>query len=85
MEIALSYCEENDPEMLREKWKEQEAALKKGEAEAQRMDEDFLNALKIGMPPTSGIGMGIDRLVMVLTDQISIRDVIFFPFMKPEE
>jgi len=83
-EIALSYCEENEPEELKRKWEEQEAALKKGDEEAQRMDDDFLNMLGIGMPPTSGVGMGIDRLVMLLTNQPSIRDVILFPFMKPE-
>jgi len=84
-EVALSYCEENDPDALRAKWEQQEKALKGGNIEAQRMDEDFLTALKIGMPPTSGVGMGIDRLVMLLTNQPSIRDVILFPFMKPEK
>jgi len=84
-EIALSYCEENDPEILKEKWKQQESALKKGDVEAQKMDEDFLNMLKIGMPPTSGVGMGMDRLVMIITNQSSIRDVILFPFMRSKE
>lgn len=83
-EIALSYCEENDPEALKKKWEEQEKSLKKGNEEAQRMDLDFINALEIGMPPTSGVGMGIDRLVMLLTNSPSIRDVIFFPFMRPK-
>lgn len=84
-EIALSYCEENDPEALAKKWKTQESKLKKGDEEAQRTDEDFLNMLKVGMPPVSGVGMGMDRLVMLLTNSPSIRDVILFPFMKPEE
>ena len=83
-EIALSYCEENNPKELENKWMQQEEALKKGDEEAQRLDEDFLNMLRIGMPPTSGLGMGIDRWVMLLTNQPSIRDVILFPFMKPE-
>jgi len=81
-EIALSYCEENDPEELENKWKQQEKALKKGDEEAQKMDKDFLNMLKVGMPPTSGLGLGIDRLVMLLTNSPSIRDVILFPFMR---
>jgi len=83
-EIGVSYCEENDPEALRKKWLEQEKKLKKGDYEAQRLDEDFLEALEFGMPPTSGVGMGIDRLVMLLTNSATIRDVIFFPFMKPK-
>ena len=70
--------------MLEKNWKEQEEAQKKGDKEAQRMDTDFINALKVGMPPTCGIGIGVDRLVMFLTNQPSIRDVILFPFMKPE-
>jgi len=84
-EIAFCYCEENDPRELERKWKEQEEALRKGDQEAQRMDPDFIEALEIGMPPVSGIGMGMDRLVMILTNQPSIRDVILFPFMKPRE
>ncbi|MBU2104417.1 MAG: lysine--tRNA ligase [Nanoarchaeota archaeon] len=81
-EIALSYCEENDPYALAKKWKEQEMKLKEGDEESQRNDEDFLNMLRIGMPPVSGVGMGMDRLVMLLTNSASIRDVIMFPFMK---
>lgn len=83
-EMGNVYSELNDPQILEEYWKEQESILSKDE-EAQRMDEDFLNMLKIGMPPTSGVGIGVDRLVMLLTDSPSIRDVILFPFMKPEK
>ena len=79
-----NYSELNDPQILTENWKKQETALKKGDEEAQRMDEDFINMLEVGMPPTCGIGIGIDRLVMLLTNSPSIRDVILFPFMKPE-
>ncbi len=85
MELGNNYSELNDPELLTENWKKQEQAMKKGDEDAQPMDEDFINALKIGMPPTCGIGIGVDRLVMLLTNQPSIRDVILFPFMKPEE
>jgi lysyl-tRNA synthetase class 2 len=84
MEAGNNYSELNDPKILAENWKKAEEALKKGDVEAQRMDRDFINALEIGMPPACGIGIGIDRLIMLLTDQPSIRDVIFFPFMKPE-
>jgi lysyl-tRNA synthetase class 2 len=85
MEIGLSYCEQNDPKVLERYWKFAEEKSKKGDEEAQRIDEDFLNALKIGMPPTSGLGVGIDSLAMILSDQKSIRYVILFPFMKPEK
>ena len=84
MELGLSYCEQNDPEVLEKYWRFAEEKFKKGDLEAQPRDDDFLNALKVGMPPTSGLGVGIDRLAMLLTDNSSIRDVIFFPFMKPE-
>ncbi len=85
MELGNNYSELNNPRILTENWKKQEEALRKGDKEAQRMDEDFINALEIGMPPTCGIAIGVDRLVMLLTNQSSIKDVIFFPFMRPEE
>ncbi|MBU4360679.1 lysine--tRNA ligase, partial [Patescibacteria group bacterium] len=80
-ELGNVYSELNDPQVLKQYWQEQENNLSK-DAESQRLDLDFLNALEVGMPPTSGIGIGIDRLVMLLTDSLSIRDVIFFPFMR---
>lgn len=83
-ELGNNYTELNNPEVLRENWSGQEESLKKGDDEAQMMDWDFIRALEIGMPPTCGIAIGIDRLVMLLTNSSSIRDVIFFPFMKPE-
>ncbi|MBU1120329.1 lysine--tRNA ligase, partial [Candidatus Micrarchaeota archaeon] len=85
IELGLSYSEENNPEILKEKWKKAEEFFKKGDIEAQRMDNDFIRALEYGMPPTSGLGIGIDRLAMILTDSVSIRDVILFPFMRPEK
>ncbi len=84
-EIIKAYDELNDPLDQEERLKEQAKLKQKGDAEAMPMDEDFINALKIGMPPTAGYGLGIDRLVMLLTNQPSIKDVILFPFMKPEE
>jgi len=84
MELGLSYCEQNDPLALENYWKFAEEKFRKGDLEAQPTDHDFINALKIGMPPTSGLGVGIDRLAILLTDSPSIRDVIIFPFMKPE-
>ena len=81
-EIGNSYSEENDPKRIEEYWKKSEIAFRKGKIEEQRLDKDFIQALKYGMPPASGLGIGIDRLVMLLTNSPSIRDVIFFPFMK---
>jgi len=84
-EIIKSYDELNDPIDQENRLIEQVKLKQKGDTEAMPMDEDFLVALKTGMPPTAGFGLGIDRLVMLLTNQPSIRDVILFPFMKKEE
>ncbi len=83
-ELGNSYSEQNDPKELEEYWKKAEQKFKKGETEEQRLDKDFINALKHGMPPASGIGIGVDRIIMLFTNSPSIRDVILFPFMKPE-
>lgn len=83
-EIANAYSELNDPIDQRERFEEQIKLLEKGDNEAMFIDQDFLRALEYGMPPTSGMGMGIDRLTMFMTNSSSIQDVLFFPQMKPE-
>lgn len=84
-EIANAYSELNDPIDQRERFEEQLRLSEKGDDEAMFIDQDFLRALEYGMPPTSGMGIGIDRLVMLMTNQSSIQEVLFFPQMKPEK
>lgn len=83
-EIANAYTELNDPVEQRERFEEQLRLAERGDEEAMALDNDFMRALEYGMPPTSGLGIGIDRLVMILTGQHSIQEVLFFPQMRPE-
>ena len=84
-EIANAYSELNDPVEQRERFEEQAKLMERGDDEAMFIDYDFLRALEYGMPPTSGIGFGVDRLCMLLTGKSSIQDVLFFPMMRPEK
>jgi lysyl-tRNA synthetase class 2 len=83
-EIANAYTELNDPIDQRERFVHQLSLAERGDDEAMSMDEDFLRSLEFGMPPTSGLGIGIDRLTMLMTNQTTIQEVLFFPQMKPE-
>jgi lysyl-tRNA synthetase class 2 len=84
-ELANAYTELNDPIDQKARFEEQLRLMERGDEEAMFIDHDFLRALEYGMPPTSGIGIGIDRLAMMLTGQVSIQDVLFFPQMRPEK
>jgi lysyl-tRNA synthetase class 2 len=85
MEVANGFCELNDPDEQAEKFRAQVAERGRGDDEAMLFDEDYVEALSYGMPPTAGEGIGIDRLAMLFTNSHSIRDVIFFPLMRPKK
>ena len=84
MEISNGFSELNDPEDQRRRFEAQLKERERGDEEAHQMDEDYIRALSYGMPPAGGVGVGIDRLCMLLTDQHTIRDVILFPLLRPE-
>jgi lysyl-tRNA synthetase class 2 len=83
MEIGPAYTELNDPDLQYEKFTEQLTGIDDEETTFRSLDEDFLDALRVGMPPAGGLGLGIDRIVILLTNSASIRDVILFPLMRP--
>jgi lysyl-tRNA synthetase class 2 len=84
MEISNGFSELNDPEDQRRRFEAQLAERERGDEEAHQMDEDYIRALSYGMPPAGGVGVGVDRLCMLLTDSHTIRDVILFPLLRPE-
>jgi lysyl-tRNA synthetase class 2 len=84
MEISNGFSELNDPEDQRRRFEQQLAERARGDEEAHEMDEDYIRALSYGMPPAGGVGVGVDRLAMLLTESSTIRDVILFPLLRPE-
>jgi lysyl-tRNA synthetase class 2 len=85
MEISNGFSELNDPEDQRRRFEAQLQERERGDLEAHQMDEDYIRALSYGMPPAGGVGVGVDRLCMLLTDSHTIRDVILFPLLRPEK